>query len=109
MIRGIHHVAIHVRDMDRMIAFYSEAFGFEPVSTPFGWSDSKEIDEIIGVPGSAARSAMLEAGNCYLEMVQFAQPGPGSSKPLDPFDHGYTPFCLDLTEIHAERERLRSL
>ena len=28
MIRGIHHVAIHVRDMDRMIAFYREAFGW---------------------------------------------------------------------------------
>lgn len=109
MIRGIHHVAIHVRDLDRMIAFYRDALGFEPVGDPGGWTESKEIDEIIGVPGSAARTAMLQAGNCYLEMFQFAAPGPGSSRPLDPFDHGYTHFCVDVTDIEAECERLRGL
>ena len=31
MIRGIHHVGVHVRDLDRMIRFYREAFGFELV------------------------------------------------------------------------------
>ena len=31
VITGIHHVAVHVRDLDRMLKFYSEAFGFERV------------------------------------------------------------------------------
>ena len=35
MIRGIHHVAVHVRDMDRMMKFYKDAFGFEVVGEPF--------------------------------------------------------------------------
>ena len=81
MIRGIHHVAIHVRDLDRMIAFYRDAFGFKSIGDPGGWSESKEIDEIIGVPGSAARTAMLQAGNCYLEMFQFAAPAAADRSP----------------------------
>ena len=40
MIRGIHHVGVHVRDLDRMIRFYREAFGFELVGEPFGWRDN---------------------------------------------------------------------
>jgi catechol 2,3-dioxygenase-like lactoylglutathione lyase family enzyme len=31
MIRGIHHVSTHVRDLTQMLKFYSEAFGFEIV------------------------------------------------------------------------------
>jgi glyoxylase I family protein len=109
MIRGIHHVAIHVRDMDRMINFYREAFGFAPVDEGFTWKDSPEIDEIIGVPGSSARNVMLQAGNCYLEMFQFIAPDPPATKPLDPFNHGYTHFCVDATDIAAEVERLSAI
>ena len=31
MIRGIHHVGMNCRDMERMKKFYCDAFGFEPV------------------------------------------------------------------------------
>ena len=109
MIRGIHHVAIHVRDMDRMIRFYRDAFGFVPVDEGFTWKESAEIDEIIGVPGSSARNVMLQAGNCYLEMFQFVAPEPPATQPLDPFHRGYTHFCVDATDIAAEVERLRGL
>ena len=47
MIQGIHHLAIHVRDMERMISFYGNAFGFEVVGEPFSWSDSELIDRIV--------------------------------------------------------------
>lgn len=109
MIRCIHHVAVHVHDLDRMMRFYREAFGFEVVGEPFSWSDSEFIDGIVDVPGSAARGAMLRAGSCYMELFEYCKPRPNVTTPLQPFDKGYTHFCVDVTEIEREFERLRSL
>jgi len=109
MIRGIHHVAVHVHDMDRMIKFYKDAFGFEVVGEEFSWRDSEMIDKIVDVPNSAARGAMLRAGTCYIEMFQYSEPAPVSASPLQAFDKGYTHFCVDVTEIEKEYERLRGL
>ncbi|MCB1687254.1 MAG: VOC family protein [Halioglobus sp.] len=109
MIRGIHHVAVHVHDLDRMMAFYKEAFGFELVGDAFSWSDDEFIDRIVDVPGSAARGAMLRAGTCYMELFQFSAPRPDSERPLQPYDKGYTHFCVDVTEIEEEYTRLKGL
>ena len=109
MVRGIHHVAVHVRDMERMIRFYGDAFGFEVVGAPFSWSESELIDRIVDVPHSAARGAMLRAGNCYMELFQYSAPPPTSTRPLQPFDRGYTHFCVDVTDIASEFERLKGL
>ena len=109
MIRGIHHVGVHVRDLDKMIAFYQAAFGFELVGEPFAWKDEPVLDKLIDVPGSAARGAMLRAGTCYLEMFQFLAPESRPASPLNPQDKGYTHFCVDVTDIEQEYERLKSL
>ncbi len=109
MIRGIHHVGVHVRDLDRMIAFYRDAFGFETVGDEYQWRDEPIIDQIINVPGSAARTIMMRAGSCYIELFQFLAPEPTSTKPLDPYDKGYTHFCVDVTDIEQEYKRLKGL
>ena len=109
MIRGIHHVAVHVRDLDRMMAFYREAFGFELVGECFGWENSEFIDRIVDVPGSAARGAMLRAGTCYMELFEYSLPKPDSDRPLNPYDKGYTHFCVDVTDIENEFVRLKGL
>lgn len=109
MIRGVHHVAIHARDLDRMIQFYRDAFGFELVGEPFEWDHVKELDQILDVPGSAARGAMMRAGSCYVELFQFSDPAPESDRPLRPYDKGYTHFCVDVTDIEQEYERLKGL
>jgi catechol 2,3-dioxygenase-like lactoylglutathione lyase family enzyme len=109
MIRGIHHVAIHVRDMDRMLKFYKAAFGFEVMGEPFSWSNDAFIDKIVNIPNSAARGAMLRAGTCYVEIFQYSEPKPNVSTPLNGFDKGYTHFCVDCTDIESEYERLKGL
>jgi glyoxylase I family protein len=109
MIRGIHHVAVHVRDLERMVKFYGQAFGFEIVGEEFNWQESTTFDQILDVPGSAGRGAMLRAGTCYLELFQFSAPAPISTRPTRPFDKGYTHFCVDVTDIEGEYERLRAL
>ncbi len=109
MIRGIHHFAIHVNDFDRMAKFYKEAFGFEIVGEEFNWANDEFIDTIVDVKNSAARGAMLRAGTCYFEMFEYTAPSPESDKPLKPYDKGYTHFCVDVTDIGQEYERLKGL
>jgi len=109
MIRGIHHVAVHVHDLDRMLKFYKEAFGFEVVGEPAGWTDSELIDRIIDVPNSASRAAMIRAGNCCIELFEYSKPAPTVTKPLQPYDKGYTHFCVDCTDIENEYTRLKGL
>jgi glyoxylase I family protein len=107
MINGINHVALSTSDLDRMIAFYRDILGFE-VRAEFEWSGSAQIDELIGVPNSAARTCVVAAGNLYLELFQYRNPEvPRLSEPLrQPFDRGYTHICIDVTDIDAEHERL---
>lgn len=106
MIRGIHHVALHVRNWPEMFRFYTEALGFQPVSEPYAWKGTPAIDRAIGVPGSAARTVMLSAGNCFLEMFDFTSPASRDGQPLRPNDYGYTHFAVDVDDLEAEIKRL---
>lgn len=109
MIRGIHHVGINCRDMDRMKRFYCEAFGFEPVDEEgFAWADEPVMDHIVDVKGSASKGMMLRAGTCYLELFQYSAPAPNSPEPKRPFDRGYTHFCVDVTEMEKDIEFLKT-
>lgn len=107
MIRGIHHVGINCRDMDRMIRFYCDAFGFEPVGEGFAWADEPTMDHIVDVKDSVAKGIMLKAGTCYLEMFQYSAPPPESDEPLRPYDRGYTHFCVDITDMENDIEHLK--
>lgn len=109
MIRGIHHIGMNCRDMERMKRFYCEAFGFEPVDeNGFSWAEEPVMDHIVDVKGSAAKGCMLRAGQCYLEMFEYSEPAPRSDEPLRPFDRGYTHFCIDVTDIETDIAHLKA-
>jgi glyoxylase I family protein len=109
MITGIHHVAVHVRDLERMVRFYEEAFGFQQIGDQFSWREIPMMDQILDVADSAARGCMLRAGTCYMELFEFSAPEPSSARALRPFDKGYTHFCVDVTDIEHEYERLKTV
>lgn len=107
MIRGIHHIGMNCRDIERMKRFYCEAFGFEPVDDEgFAWAGESVMDLIVDVPGSAAKGCMLRAGTCYLEMFQYSAPSSDLDRPLRPYDRGYTHFCIDVTDIETDMAHL---
>lgn len=109
MIRGIHHIGMNCRDMDRMVRFYQEAFGFEKVDEDgFAWENEPMMDHIVDVPGSAAKGVMLRAGQCYLELFQYSAPAPEHGQPLRPYDRGYTHFCIDVTEMEKDIAHLKA-
>jgi len=98
VIRGIHHVAINTANLERMLAFYRDVVGFEVVFES-GWKDDAQIDSVVGLRGSAAKQAMLRAGNAYLELFEYSAPAARDAAPLRPCDRGYTHLCLDVTDI----------
>ncbi len=99
-------MAISTPDLDRLVAFYTDVVGFVPVMST-SWKDRPLIDRMIGLDGSAARQVMLQAGNAYLELFQYESPAGRPADPTrPPSDHGYTHFCLDVTDIDAEYARL---
>jgi catechol 2,3-dioxygenase-like lactoylglutathione lyase family enzyme len=109
VIRGIHHVGINCRDIERMKRFYIEAFGFELVDEDgFAWADEPMMDVIVDVPGSKAKGCMLRAGTCYLEMFEYSAPPPKAKTPLRPYDQGYTHFCIDVTDMEKDMAHLRA-
>lgn len=109
MIRGIHHVAIHTPDIDRLRSFYEKAFDFEAVGEEANLADFPEAALITGVEGAAARTVMMKAENCFIELFQWSFPEGRPFQPLGPQDHGYTHFCVDVVDIDAEYERLCQL
>ncbi len=104
-INGLHHVALSTHDIERLCGFYVDVMGFEVVSRG-GWEGSPRHDLIVGLAGSATRTAMLRAGNLYLEIFQYSAPPPRDLGPSQPNDVGYTHMCLDVTDIVAEHARL---
>jgi len=109
MIRGIHHTAISTGDLERALGFYRDLLGFKEV-VRFGWdADAERESRIVGLPRSAARGVMLDAGNSFLELWEYSNPEPKSGDPERPVcDHGWTHICIDVTDIDAEYERLKA-
>lgn len=105
MIVGIHHVAIAVPDLDQALAFYRDALGFAVVQEGDWDGDYPQADRVIGLEGTSARIAMLEAPNAYLEIWQYRHPQPEDRR-ARPCDLGYPHFALQVTDIEAEYQRL---
>lgn len=109
MIKGVHHVAISCRDIQRLTAFYRDHLGFEPImekewlaGTDFG----ARADRTTGLENSSAKLAMLKKNGCVVELFEYHSPTP---RPVSPewrvCDHG----CLEVGDIAAEYERLRTV
>ena len=107
MIRGIHHTAISTGNLERALGFYRDLLGFEVV-LEFAWPKGSEpADQITGLDSSAAKVAMLRAGNAFVELFEYEAPDPAPGNPTRPVcDRGITHIALDVLDIDAEYERL---
>ena len=104
MIKGIHHIAIGVPDLQAAIDFYGNAFGFSVVQQS-RIAHMPLADQAVGVTAMDADVAMLKAPNCFIELWQYRSPR-GSDKTSNPNDLGYPHLALQVTDIEVEHERL---
>lgn len=95
MITSMHHVALSTADLDQMVTFYVEKFGFEEV-----WNCL--------IPGSE-RIVFLRTGNAFIEMFQYFDPPslPAQRRPVT--DSGYLHFAVVVDDLAAEVVRLQSM
>ena len=108
-VRRVLHTAISTPDLDRAVAFWAH-LGFEP-TRQWSWpAGTAVVDGFLGVPGSAARAALLEGPGGALEVFEFATPDPAADPDRDHASSiaraGYTHLCLEVDDVDAEVARL---
>ena len=108
-IKGIHHVAISVPDLDRARDFYCGVLGFE-VAEEFAFGPDEESERVTGVKGAAADVIMLRAGNMHVEIFEYRNEGVQPQDRRRPVcDHGFTHFALevdgDIQEVYDALEQ----
>jgi len=112
MINSIHHVAISTGDMKRSLKFYRDLLGLEVVMEG-GWeagdAESQMAEKINALKAPAAKMVMLKTGNAMIEIFEYSSPQPKPGDPNRPVcDHGITHICLDVTDLDAEYDRLKT-
>lgn len=73
MITGIGHTGLVVKDMNRMIKFYQDTFGFEIVLDT--QVEGKEADDIVDFHVDSERIVILKLGEVEIEMLEYKPVG----------------------------------
>ena len=107
MIRGIHHIAIGVPDIEAGLAFYCDVLGFSVDWRSDVSADNEKASAAVGLPGFEARMAMLKGHDIRIELWQYIDPQPRDRR-SDPADLGYPHIALAVKDIEAEYDRLSS-
>ena len=90
-----------MRDFDRMVTFYREAFGFELARLIDTDAVAAKAGHDGGTRTSRPRAAMLHAGNCYVELIELAGEEPVRSDAVH--------FSIEVQDIEREFGRLGRL
>ena len=106
-INGLHHAAISTPNIDRLMAWYRDNFGFEEVARTEWPIGSKDIDEVVGLKNSSAKQGFLKCGNIMIEFFEYNTPPSIPLQKNGPVNnHGHTHLCVDVTDIEKEYNRL---
>lgn len=106
MFQRMDHVALSVRDMERVIAFYRDVIGFEVV---FDRTFDEPMARLIGEPGAQARIVHLRLGEAVLELFDYRHP-PGRPRRPDArqSDLGLTHIGFLVEDFAATLAHLRA-
>lgn len=99
------HVGIVVRDLDRMIEFYTRVLGLSLKRTFV--VDSEEFGRGVGIPGAKARGAHVTdvAGQVELELLQFlSDPEEKLTSATNVLGYGHIAFVVN--DLEGSRNEL---
>jgi catechol 2,3-dioxygenase-like lactoylglutathione lyase family enzyme len=107
MIRGVHHISISTNHFDRLVHFYRDIVGL-PFATSYDWgAGNTAADRVVGLADSAVRTALLRAGNTFVEIFEYLNPRGREGDPRRrACDAGITHICFDVIDVDVEYERL---
>ncbi len=105
----VGHVAIVTHDIDRLVAFYKELFGKEPVNRIDNIKNSPKLDDIANIDSLRLRGAWFVVGNMMLELWQFDNPATKPAETPAPFPQiGYQKITFDVGDLSYEYKRLNA-
>lgn len=109
MIKTMNHVGISVRNIERSVAFYRDLFGMEVLIEPRPFS-GELYEKIMALNGAAGKVALLKGPGMKIELFEFTHPSPQVTDDDRPVcDHGISHFCIEVTDIDGEYQRLKEL
>jgi catechol 2,3-dioxygenase-like lactoylglutathione lyase family enzyme len=104
MILSVHHVSFCVSDMDRSLAFYRDALGFEVLNDRK--VEGRFPETVSALPGARMRIVHLRGHGQGLELIQYFAP-PGARTAPRTCDVGSAHVCFVTDDIDREMEMLR--
>ncbi len=104
MISGFHHTGLTVRDLDKMVRFYTEELGLKVL---------REVDSVAppggdhtGVPGARRRLVFVGLENDHqIELICYVDP-PAEDGHLDKHQLGFTHVCFRVADLRHSYESL---
>ena len=106
--KGLHHVGITVRDLDRAIDFYHSVLGLGFVNEPSPVFDDPGLGAAVGVPDAALRQVSLALGDGILELLEYIQPASPIDAPLPQNALGAQHVAFLVDDIHAKKAELEA-
>jgi len=106
VVYGMHHVGIHVPDLEAGRKFYEDVFGFEVIGVDNWDEGNKDVNAYVGMDECSADSYMLRGANIHIEIWCYRTP-PSKYEPGDrcAADHGYTHLCFTVSDFEAVLEK----
>jgi len=99
-IKGVHHVAVSVPDIDLARRFYIDLLGAEEISAVAWEAGNDMIDAIVGLKDCAGKQFVARLGNVFIEVFEYLSPRADPQHPNEGVNRfGYTHFCLQVDDI----------
>ena len=94
-----NHTSFTVSDIDRSLAFFRDALGFEATSK--GPRSPSLIQAITGVEGAEVLIAYVRGPGHSIELIEYIKPETRSSVRPQPCDTGFSHIAYDVDDIDA--------
>jgi catechol 2,3-dioxygenase-like lactoylglutathione lyase family enzyme len=94
-----NHTSFTVSNLDRTVAFFTEALGFEFLNR--APRDPKVVEVISGVPGADIEVVFLQGPGHRIELIQYHGPAERGQVICQPCDTGYAHVAYDVDDVEA--------
>jgi catechol 2,3-dioxygenase-like lactoylglutathione lyase family enzyme len=110
MVSGVHHVALGVKDLERMKSFYRNVMGFSEIFAEFDDSEQEIMREVARSSRVVFAGAILQqkAGGILLELIRMKEPVPRPIHKDGRYgDIGVAKVTIAVSDIGKISKRLR--
>jgi catechol 2,3-dioxygenase-like lactoylglutathione lyase family enzyme len=105
-VRDVDHIGITVSDMERAISFFRDVLGAQ-VTTPYAYDDPA-IARAIGFERVRNVICQAQLNGKRFELLQYLTPEGRPAGASRPCDSGHMHLALEVEDIDAVAERMRS-